>query len=54
MKSAARLLSGAAVGMLTATATACLMELHTRARPGAGRRAGLLRAGRSTGSPSGG
>ncbi|MEU4532112.1 MFS transporter [Micromonospora sp. DT53] len=35
---AARFLSGIAVGMLTATATAYLMELHTKARPGASRR----------------
>ena len=35
---AARFVSGISVGMLTATATAYLMELHTKARPGAGRR----------------
>ncbi|GAB7039878.1 MULTISPECIES: MFS transporter [Catenuloplanes] len=34
---AGRALSGAAVGMITATATAHLVELHAAARPGAGR-----------------
>lgn len=33
----ARLVSGVSIGMLTATATAYLSELHGRARPGAGR-----------------
>jgi MFS family permease len=33
----ARLVSGVSVGMLTATATAYLSELHAAARPGAGR-----------------
>jgi len=35
---AARFISGVSVGMLTATATAYLMELHLKDRPGAGRR----------------
>ncbi|MEV6347494.1 MFS transporter [Actinoplanes sp. NPDC051851] len=34
----ARFISGVSVGMLTATATAYLMELHVKDRPGSGRR----------------
>jgi MFS family permease len=39
---AARVLSGVGIGMITATATAFLSELHAAARPGAGRARGDL------------